>query len=224
MPFKETKNMESHSPEQVKEKTTFNPDKRTRPEASVERDNSKPEKRFNPDKRVESGKYKGDSFKAEKHENYYSTMDERLYYAPNADRFKGEAGDSACMPKTEAVKQTLEKFRQKTIEYINGFPDFSKVTVDSVKIDHMTADRSENYKAAYEKMAEKWNKACKDGRTDWKPEDVKKWKQENKLALHECEDLKTVQFIPADVHNEFTHTGGCFEAKKRDGIGGKFDD
>ena len=39
------------------------------------------------------------------------------------------------------------------------------------------------------------------------------WKTVNKLDLHECNDLKTVQFVPAKIHEAAHHIGGRYEAK-----------
>ena len=46
------------------------------------------------------------------------------------------------------------------------------------------------------------------------PEDVAKWRKENKYTWHECRDMATMQKVPSAVHNNVTHSGGISEAKK----------
>lgn len=132
---------------------------------------------------------------------------------PRSDRFVGERGDSLALPdvsspKGAEAKALLDNLGLKGIEFKNGYPIFSKVAVESVNISKMTADRECNYKQAYSALADRWNAAAKDGRTDWKPTDVEAWKNANDLRPHEREDLKTVEFVPGPVHEHYPHVGG----------------
>lgn len=40
------------------------------------------------------------------------------------------------------------------------------------------------------------------------PEEVVKWKDENIYVWHECIDLKTLQLVPREIHDNVTHQGG----------------
>lgn len=134
---------------------------------------------------------------------------------PPQERFEGTAGNSLARPDTSLklgneVKQFLNKIGLKGIEYLNCFPDFSCAAVETVTIPHMTADKGENFKQAYKELSDKWNAEKREGRTDWKVSDVKKWKKDNNLVIHEKEDLKTCEFIPDCVHRHYGHIGGRY--------------
>lgn len=212
MSFKEVKSMKNEVTDTLKEKSNFNPDKRLENKSSEHVEKHHGESRFNPDKRVEKNELK----------QYYSTVEQRMKEIPKAARFVGKYGESKALPTTEACLRELKKFGLRGITYKNFFPDFRKVSVETVKIDHMTNVKEMNYSNAIRVLAEKWNRQKKDGRTDWKPSEADAWKKKNHLDFHECEDLHTCQFVPHAIHSNYGHTGGRFEAKIRDG-GGKFD-
>ena len=134
-------------------------------------------------------------------------------HLPRADRFVGEVGNSLAKPDTSTkqgleAKQYLKKFDAEGVEYQNSRPDFSPYALASVTISHMTTERPLNYKQAYEGVAKQWNAEGREGRTDWKASDVKQWKKDNNLALHEKEDMKTCEFVPRVLHEHFPHEGG----------------
>lgn len=177
----------------------------------------------NPDKLILPGWLKGvrDSSPAHKSDaespltNAQFDRLDRLatYKRPRPERFVGEPGNSLALP--DITKKTgleakayLDTLGLKGIEYRNNRPDFSPVVLESVAIPYMTADIAENYRQAYKATAEKWNAEGRDGRSDWKPSDVKHWKQDNDLVIHENQDLKTCEFMPRIVHEHFPHSGG----------------
>lgn len=136
---------------------------------------------------------------------------------PRGDRFEGVRGESLALPDIsrstgEAVKQWLDAHGVRGIEYRNGYPDFSSIALESVTIPDMTTDKDRNFEQAYKAVAEKWNAERREGRDDWRPSEVKAWKKENGLDIHEKEDLRTCEFVPHDVHMQFTHVGGRFVA------------
>ena len=53
---------------------------------------------------------------------------------------------------------------------------------------------------------------------EFSPEDVAKWRKENGYTWHECKDMKTMQKVPSEVHNNIPHSGGISEAKKGTGV------
>lgn len=129
----------------------------------------------------------------------------------------GEIGNSKWMPKPDFIpkvinpenktwKQILDKYGIDGIEFKDGYPDFSKISKGEVKIDDFTDDRSSNFAQADEKLAEKW---------DCSPEEVEKWRKENGYTWHECENCKTMQLVPSEVHGNIPHSGGISEYKKQ---------
>ena len=56
-----------------------------------------------------------------------------------------------------------------------------------------------NFDKAYEKLASE--RGCS-------PEDVEKWMDDNNYTWHECEDKKTMQKVPNEIHANIPHDGG----------------
>lgn len=157
----------------------------------------------------------------------YSAREERIDLAERSDgEWSGEIGNSDLTLNDERVRETMAEFGETSVSYDDGVPDFSPFSKETVKIDEMTSDRGVNRQNAYKAVADKWNEEAKDNRTDWTSTDVRQWKQDEKVDFHECSDLKTIQFVPADIHNACKHLGGRYEAQCRDGLanGGGFDE
>lgn len=108
-------------------------------------------------------------------------------------------------PKNETWGTILDKYNIDSIEFKDGYPDFSEIAKEEVQIDDFTEDRSINFDQADEKLAKEW---------ECSPEDVEKWRKENKYTWHECEDCKTMQLVPSEVHGNISHSGGISEYKK----------
>lgn len=156
---------------------------------------------------------------------YYSSYEERIKQCDKSKgEWTGEIGESKLKPENAEAKAELAKCGKDGIEYKDGIPDFSPFAKDSVEIDYMTADRTENYKQAYKKFAEKWNADEFEGRTNWDSRSVQQYKKEHHLDMHECSDLKTCQLVPHDIHMSAKHVGGRCECSIRDGERSKFDD
>ena len=144
--------------------------------------------------------------------------------------WEGERGNSKFKPseETEAGKACVEKlaeYGEDGIEYKNGEPDFSEVSEGTVQIDNMTDNRNGNFSQADKKLAEEWNSQKREGKTDWKEEDVYNYRKENKLSWHERCDTKTMDLVSQDVHSYCGHSGGVSECKAKLGQskGGGFD-
>lgn len=160
------------------------------------------------------------------HKDCMSTSKERKEMA---NRSKGEwvgtPGDSIFIPKKGEAQEALKKFKQDGIVYKDGEPDFRKVSEATVKIKDMTSDRPYNFRQADEACAKQWNDNKRDNRTDWIPRDVNKWRKENRYSWHERLDMKTMDLVQRDVHEECKHYGGVSECKKRERLsGGGFDE
>lgn len=184
--------------------------------------------------------------KSEVKENYFSSYQNRIEHTPKEGsplgRFEGQRGESKFIPSNETSIGSEAKKELKTagvdgIEYKNGIPDFAPVSKCTVKIDNMTGNRLDyfdsngkrqkgNFTQAYEKMSVKFNEEKRDGKDDWTARDVKQYKTDNNLTVHEKNDTKTVQLVPYNIHAACSHLGGCGECNIRDGKteGGKFDE
>lgn len=161
-------------------------------------------------------------------EKTYTTIEERIKQAGYSDGdWDGKIGDSKFYPNDINAKADLEKYDQSFIEYKGGNPDFCKVSEGTVEIDNMTSKRPLNFENADINCSELWNMINRDGRNDWSPREVKKWRQENKYSWHERIDRKTMDLIPRDIHTECKHFGGvaeCIRFEKENGIEGGFDE
>jgi hypothetical protein len=165
-----------------------------------------------------------------------SEIDESELYSSKADRFalalrsNGEwsdaPGDSKFKPNNKDAIEKLAEYGKDSVEYKGGVPNFSPFASESIQIEEMTPDIVTNRSNAYKALANKWNTEMKNGRCDWSQRDVADWKSENNLEFHECSDLKTCLFVPAEIHSECKHVGGRYEAKCRNELnnGGGFDE
>lgn len=102
-------------------------------------------------------------------------------------------------PESLTWGEIMEKYGIDGIEYKDGYPVFDKVSRGTVEIDDFTEDRGSNFDQADEKMAEQ--RGCT-------PEEVAKWREENGYTWHECQDCKTMQKVPNEVHANVPHDGG----------------
>ncbi len=167
----------------------------------------------------------------ERVDNHYTSREERMEFATKGSdgTWTGEPGNSKFIPTDEtpegvAAREKLSEYGMDGVDYKDGIPNFSKLSVETVEID-MTEDRPSNYGKAYKAVADKWNSENKDNRNDWTAREVQEWKQANGLSPHEKSDMKTVEFIPTVVHNVAKHFGGVAECKAKNKVtGGGFDE
>ena len=131
-------------------------------------------------------------------------------------QWEGERGNSKWIPdddyipqKSNPENQTWKEIKSESnidgITYQDGEPQFGEISKGEVKIENFSTDRSDNFDNADIEMAKQH---------DCSPEDVAKWRKENKYTWHECRDMETMQKVPSVVHNNVTHSGGISEAKK----------
>ena len=126
----------------------------------------------------------------------------------NIGKWEGEPGETKLISDDSIVNDKLAEYGLDGIKYNACEPDFSPVSVDSVKIDNMSSDLIANKNIAYKQFAEKWSSEGFQGKTDWTPRDVEKYKKDNNLDFHECGDMKTCQLVPHEIHSYFKHAAG----------------
>ncbi|MFE8697681.1 HNH endonuclease [Cytobacillus sp. FJAT-53684] len=137
----------------------------------------------------------------------------------NNGHWDGERGNSIWFPDPDFVpgkanpegktwSEILDKYEISCIPFKDGEPDFSKVCKGEVEIESFSDNRPDNFDKADIELAKQ--KGCT-------PEEVAAWRKENGYTWHECRDMKTMQKVPSEIHNNIPHSGGISEAKK--GIG-----
>ena len=130
-------------------------------------------------------------------------------WIPNADYIPPgkNAGDGGTNPDKKNWGQIFKKYKIEKITFKDGDPDFSPVSKGEVKIDDFSTDRDYNFSQADEKLAKE---------KGYSPEEVEKWRKENKYTWHELRDCKTMQKVPREVHNHVEHSGGISELKNKE--------
>ena len=159
----------------------------------------------------------------------------------NTGEFLGEKGNSDFKPISEDALSRMTQYGRDTVEYNDGYPDFSPFTshdsewgkIDGqVEIGHMTDNRENpsweygkrprgaghdphynlgNFSQADNAIAEQ----LKEQYPDIKGEDIEKFRKQNHLTWHECADGKTMQLVPEEIHSACRHSGGVSEMKYR---------
>lgn len=160
------------------------------------------------------------------HKDCLTTSEDRKeLVGHNKGEWDGELGNSTFHPEKQEAKDALKEYNQEGIDYKDGEPDFSKVSEATVEIDDMTSSRPYNFRQANEVCADQWNAKAKDGRTDWTARDVEDWRKENKYSWHERLDMKTMDLVQRDIHEECKHYGGVAECLRHEALnGGGFDE
>lgn len=138
----------------------------------------------------------------------------------NGGEWTGEAGNSEWIPgdnvepgdrngtnpEHKIWKDIKEQYGFESIPFKDGESDFSELAKGEVRIDDFTDARDSNFFQADEKLAEQHG--CT-------PEEVAKWREENRYTWHECKDCKTMQKVPTEVHGNVSHSGGVSEYKSQ---------
>lgn len=99
--------------------------------------------------------------------------------------------------------EILKKYGLDGIKFKDGFPVFDEISRGTVEIEDFETGGSDakdrNFKRADIAMAKQ--RGCT-------PEEVKKWREENNYTWHECEDKRTMQKVPNEIHANVPHDGG----------------
>ncbi|HCW52161.1 MAG TPA: hypothetical protein DG753_00135 [Clostridium sp.] len=121
-----------------------------------------------------------------------------------------EPGDrNGTNPESKTWQEIMDEYGFESIPFKDGEPDFSEVSKGEVEIDDFSDDRSSNFDQADEKLAEQ--KGCT-------PEEVAEWREKNKYTWHECDDCKTMQKVPTEVHGNISHSGGISKYKAENNV------
>jgi hypothetical protein len=137
----------------------------------------------------------------------------------NNGSWEGDRGNSKWIPNPDFVpnkanpegktwSEILDKYGIDGINYKDGEPDFSEISKGTVEIEPFSDSRTDNFDKADIELVKQ--RGCS-------PEEVAKWRKENGYTWHECKDMKTMQKVPSEVHNNIPHSGGISEAKKGTG-------
>lgn len=122
---------------------------------------------------------------------------------------EGERGISRCYPTDKERIDILKKYGTDHVKYdIYGEPNFGTFAETEVKISNMSDVRQGkegNFRSAAEKLLD----------SDWAKErglnsaiEIENYRKEHKLVWHEKRDGITMQLVPQEVHEKFTHLGG----------------
>ncbi|WP_339006117.1 HNH endonuclease [Fusobacterium animalis] len=138
----------------------------------------------------------------------------------NGGIWTGERGNSNWIPDDNVIpknrnesnpegktnREIKDKYKFEFIPFKDGEPDFSKVVKGEVQIENFSEKRPKNYSQADIQLAKE--RGCT-------PQEIKKWRIENKYTWHECKDCKTMQLVPIEVHGNIEHKGGISEMKAK---------
>lgn len=125
----------------------------------------------------------------------------------------GDRGNSRFVPNDPEAQAVMKEYGQESVAIQNSHPDFKPFTMHDtpwgnqdceVKIGHMTSQRTGadgNYYQADEELARKIGGGVT-------RDDIRHYREENKLTWHEVEDGKTMQLIPTVINGSVAHTGG----------------
>ncbi len=138
----------------------------------------------------------------------------------NGGNWEGERGNSKWVPDKNFTpvnpltnpdklswNEIDKKYNIDGVNFKDGQPDFSEVSKGDVKIDNFTEIRfgkGGNFDQATEKLSEQ---------TGYSKLEIKEWMKDNKYTWHECNDCKTMQKVPREVHGNISHSGGVAEIK-----------
>lgn len=147
----------------------------------------------------------------QKYNTPYTEYNARLMQTPkdgNGGKWSGERGESDFILDEPITCEDGTKITKVT--YKNAVPDFSKFQKAQVKISNMSNSRYQNFKKADTALAEYWTKIKHNGKT-WTARDVEAYRKANNLTWHEMSNMESMQLVPSEVNQTFTHYGGVAE-------------
>ncbi|WLH68687.1 hemagglutinin repeat-containing protein [Pseudomonas sp. FP2309] len=139
-----------------------------------------------------------------------SRYEDRIKLTPiNGGSWSGLRGESNFVFDNPELKTILPD----GISYKNGYPDFSPVAVQEIRLPGLiTTNRDSNFRAANKMLA---------SQLGIKEADVVRFVREQKYTWHEVEDMRTLQLVPSFIHTgkvgpmgfgvKYGHLGGIAE-------------
>jgi hypothetical protein len=168
---------------------------------------------------------------AHRQTEFTSSYDMRIKNTPAPSNLKlefirGNRGETLCTlkpPPDPELKRILDAAGIEGIQYKNGVPDFSPVSVAEVEIVNMNKGRYGklgNFRQADQALADKINESpelsAKFGLPSGNVEfsDIAKYRSDKNLVWHELNNVKTVQLVPSEINDTFLHLGGVGEINR----------
>lgn len=166
----------------------------------------------------------------QKYNTPYTQYNARLMQTPkdgNGGKWKGKRGESDFILDEPIICEDGTKVTKVT--YKNAVPDFSPYQKAQVKI-QMTNERYSiktkgivgNFEKADQALAEYWTKTKHNGKT-WTSRDIETYRKSNNLTWHEMSNMESMQLVPSEVNQTFTHYGGVAEYNAMIGQEGETD-
>jgi uncharacterized protein RhaS with RHS repeats len=112
-------------------------------------------------------------------------------------RWDGTPGDSNWFSDNTKV---ITVTKGEGVPFKNGLPNFDKWSQGDLQIDNMTGGKKD-FDLVYEKLKIEGNLKSK--------AEAKRFLKQNGLTVHHHPDMKTIQLIPSDLHNNIPHEGGA---------------
>lgn len=150
----------------------------------------------------------------------YTKYNLRLMQTPKEGgigKWSGERGESDFILDNPIELPDGTKITQ--ITYRNAVPDFSPYAKAEVRIPSMSNSRSKNFRQADKALAEYWTKINYNNQS-WTRADVEAFRTENNLTWHEMSNMESMQLVPHDLNQTFTHFGGVAEYNAMVGLEG----
>ena len=145
----------------------------------------------------------------QKYNTPYTKYNARLVQTPkDGGKWTGDRGESDFVLDEPIILEDGSEITKVT--YKNAVPDFSPFQKAQIKIQSMTNNRSKNFSQADKALAEYWTKIKYDGKT-WVARDIETYRKNNNLTWHEMSNMESMQLIPSEVNQTFTHYGGVAE-------------
>ena len=165
-----------------------------------------------------------------KYNTPYTQYNARLMQTPkdgNGGKWKGERGESDFILDEPIICENGTKITK--VKYQNAVPDFSPYAKAEVKI-QMTNERYSikkkgivgNFEKADQALAEYWTKTKYNGKT-CVARDIETYRKSNNLTWHEMSNMESMQLVPSEVNQTFTHYGGVAEYNAMIGQEGEAD-
>ena len=130
------------------------------------------------------------------------------------DGSEAQRGNGRFVPTDKERKKILKKYGTKYINYRNGKPDFSPYAAETVKIYNMEGgneqSRARNFANANREFLKK-EKAMELGLKT--QTDVEQYMKSKGYTWHELDDGVTMQMVPSEINNSFSHSGGVSTMK-----------